>query len=494
MRQAAPDLSEWAALDDEERRRRLARLTPAQRDQLDAILAGAPLRLRDYIRLMWHVVEPETRFVGGFHVDAICEHLTAVSDGQIRRLLITVPPRHTKSLCTSVGWPTWTWTRSASRRFMFASYSSHLSTEHAVLSRRVIDSEWYQARWGDRFQLTTDQNIKTHFENTARGFRISTSVGGSVIGRGADVLVVDDPHSIEDAHSDEVREGVLRWYRQSWYTRQNDPKRSSMVVIMQRVHEKDLAGDLLSTGEYEHLNLPTEYEGDRRKTVIGWADPRTEAGELLCPERFGPDQVREAKRTLGTYGYVSQHQQRPSPPKGGIFNRDWWRFYDERPARFDELIQSWDTTFKDVDTADFCVGQVWGRIGKKFYLLDQVKDQMSFVRALVEIKLLTAKWPEAVRKLVEDSANGPAIVNTLETTIGGIELVSPEGSKVARAFSISPLIEDGDVYLPDPSICPWIGDYIDSFAKFPKGDHDDDVDATTQALRYFSKHVALEIW
>src|SRR5574337_1023176 len=236
--------------------------------EVEAEIAGRTLR--DYLAWMWPIVEPSTPFVPGWHLDAICDHLEAVTRREITRLLITVPPRHGKSLLCSVAWPTWAWTRDPSLRFLCASYASDLSTEHAVLSRRVVESQRYQAAFGDRVILTTDQNIKTFFENTARGYRISTSVGGAATGRGGDFLLVDDPHSLKEIHSDTIRKEVIRWHDQVWSTRLNDPQRGAHVVIMQRGHEEDLAGHLLRQGGYVHLNLPSEYEPTTWTSPLGW--------------------------------------------------------------------------------------------------------------------------------------------------------------------------------------------------------------------------------
>src|SRR5574337_31742 len=294
-------------------------------DEIDAELARRSLRT--YLEWIWPMVEPSTRFIPGWHLDAICEHLEAVTRREIRHLLITVPPRHTKSLICSVAWPTWAWATDPALRFLFASYAADLSTEHAVLSRRVIESARYQAAFGHRVILMTDQNIKTHYENTARGYRISTSVGGSATGRGADHLVVDDPHNLEEISSEAKRSDVIRWHDQVWSTRLNDPERGTRVIIMQRGHEQDLGAHLLTQGGYVHLNLPTEYEPTTWVSPIGWHDPRTEAGDLLNAQRFGPAAIADAKLRLGSYGYAAQHQQHPSPQEGGLIKRQWWRFY-----------------------------------------------------------------------------------------------------------------------------------------------------------------------
>jgi predicted phage terminase large subunit-like protein len=219
-----------------------------------------------------------------------------------------------------------------------------------------------------------------------------------------------------------------------------------------------------------------------------------EAGQPLNPEREGLTELAAMKRDLGTYGWNGQYQQDPTPPTGAVINIGWWRFWKRKgptepgrsiilPSRFDEILQSWDMTFKEKSDTDFVVGQVWGRRGSDKFLLDQIRGRMNFPSTITAIRAMTAKWPRARLKLVEDKANGPAIIDTLRGQIPGLVAVNPMGDKVARAYAVSPDIEAGDVYIPDPSECPWVGDFLSEWTKFPKGDNDDQVDAGTQALK-----------
>jgi predicted phage terminase large subunit-like protein len=285
---------------------------------------------------------------------------------------------------------------------------------------------------------------------------------------------------------------VLDCWDQVMSTRLNDPKSGAMVIVMQRVHENDLAGHVLQQGGYEELKLPAEYEGSQQVTSIGWRDPRTELGELLWPERFGQAEVEALKRTMGSYAAAGQLQQRPSPAAGGILKRHWWKFYREAPRLFSEVIQSWDCAFKDTRTSDFVVGQVWGRNGADKYLLDQVRGRMDCPATIQAVKRLSEKWPQTHAKLVEDKANGPAVIATLKHEIVGLIAVNPEGGKEVRAHAVSPQIEAGNVYLPDPTIAPWIGGFIDECAAFPNGAYDDQVDAMSQALVRLGTHRKLE--
>src|SRR4051794_10057595 len=473
--------------------------------------------LREFIRHAWNIVEPATEFVPGWHLDAICDHLEAVSKGTLRNLLINIPPRHMKSLAVSVFWPCWEWISWPERRWLFSSYAATLSVRDSLKCRRLIDSAWYQGNWGDRFQLTSDQNTKQRFENNKSGYRVATSVGGTATGEGGDRIVVDDPHNVGEAESDLVRRSVLDWWDQVMSTRLNDPKTGSKVIVMQRVHEADLGGHVLEQGGYQHLCLPAESEGPRRATSIGWSDPRTESGELLWPERFGPEEIEGLKRSMGSYAAAGQLQQRPAPAEGGILKRHWWRYWkpagaslppvsvrmpDGQPAsvpaidlplRFDEQLQSWDMAFKDLDSSDFVVGQVWAKNHADRFLLDQVRQRFDFPKTLDAVRMSTRKWPLTHRKLVEDKANGTAVIATLKHEIQGLIAVNPEGGKEARASAVSPQIESGNVYLPHPSIAPWIGAFIDECASFPNAAHDDQVDCMSQALLRWSTRKQVNI-
>ena len=303
--------------------------------------------------------------------------------------------------------------------------------------------------------------------------------------------VIDDPIDPEKATSEAERESVINYWRLQLSTRLMPPDSAACVLIMQRIHERDLTGYLLAdeTG-WEHLCLPME--APTRSTFVFRSGRKVErqAGELLCPQRFGPEAVARLKLSLGSYGASGQLQQSPSPEGGGMLKREWWQFYEMRPAEFDEVIQSWDCTFKETKDSDYVVGQVWGKKGGMFYLLDQVRDRMDFPATVRAIEMLSAKWPGSVAKLVEDKANGPAVISTLRSKIPGLIAVEPRGSKQARASAVSPAIEAKNVWLPSPTLASWIGDFVEECSAFDRGAHDDQVDAMTQALDRFLNSVS----
>jgi len=394
-----------------------------------------------------------------------------------------------------------------STRWLFTSYALTLSLRDAVRSRRVIESAWYQQRWAGRFRLRVDQNAKGRFENDRTGYRLASSVGGSATGEGGDIVVVDDPHNLQEIHSETVREGVLRWWDEVMGSRLNDPKTGGRVIIQQRGHERDLAGHVLAQGGYVHLNLPMEYEPTTYSFHGKRVDPRTTVGELLCAERIGPEEVIDLKLRLGAWAYGGQYQQRPAPAGGNIFKHWWWRYWQPKdlclppvmvqvpdgdllaiapetlPDSFDAQLQSWDMSFKGQADADFVAGQVWGKVGARKYLLDRDHRRMDFVDTQKAVRAMTAKWPRTTTKLVEDTANGPAILASLRQEIPGLVAVKPDGGKEARAAAVSPEIEAGNVYLPHPQLYPWVEAMLHELDVFPAGAYDDDVDALTQALK-----------
>jgi predicted phage terminase large subunit-like protein len=344
------------------------------------------------------------------------------------------------------------------------------------------------------------------FDNNRSGYRLSTSVGGAVTGEGGDRIVCDDPHNVADVASDTIRKSAIDWWDVAMSTRVNDPKTSAMVIIMQRCHQRDLSGHLLEKGNFEHLCLPAEYEGPGRATSIGFSDPRTELGELLWPGQFGSTEIAELKINLGSYAAAGQLQQHPSPAGGGIFKRHWFRYFQPRgmnlppvevrlpdgtltsipaievPHKVDEQLQSWDCAFKDLDTSDYVVGQLWARKGAFFLLGDQFRARTDCPGTVKAVRAMTAEWPATMAILIEDKANGSAVIQMLYHEIRGLLPVSPQGGKVARAQAISPLVEAGNIYLPHPDFAPWVNDFIEECAQFPNGAHDDQVDAMTQAL------------
>lgn len=436
-----------------------------------------------FIKAAWHVLEPATPFKSNWHIDAICEHLENVSRGTIKNLIINVPPRHMKSLLCSVLWPAWEWTFKPSTRWLFTSYSGGLSTRDSTKCRDLIASPWYQSLFGHIFQLKEDQNQKSRFENTRTGHRIATSVGGIATGDGGDRVVADDLHKAQDAYSKADRDFAVKFWKEVMSTRLNDPKTGSKVIVGQRVHIQDVAGEMLKTKDYELLILPAEYDPRIQvSTNIGFKDPRNKECELLWPEHFGAKEVGQLKKELGSMAAAAQLNQNPSLPQGSIVKRDQFKFWKALPDDLTDHCQFWDATFKDTAESDFVVGGYWARKGSSFYLIDVIRAQMNFNSTVQAVLSFSAKHPKAWAIHIEDKANGPAIMNMLNDKLSGLIPFNPQGSKEARFSSVSPLFEAGNVYLPDPENNEWVHDYIEELVNFPVSAHDDQVDMTSMAL------------
>lgn len=479
---------------------------------------------RAFIEAAWPIVVPGSPFIPGRHIDAIAEHMQALADRDIINLIVNVPPRSGKSTLISNMWPCWQWTRMPTERYLFGSYSLDLARDDSNRCRTIIKSEWFRARW-PHIEIREDNDSKGLFENTLMGRRQITSTGGVTTGLGGSALVLDDPHNVLKAESASDRATTLRWTREAFSTRRNPGVMEPVFcVVMQRVHQQDVSGYFLEEGGWEHLCLPMEYEGSKKTTSIGWSDPRTEVGENLWPERWdnpaGKRALAGLKKTLGATGVAGQLQQRPVPRGGGTFKREWLRFwYDgdrpppepvvytkddgtpaEHPQRpLPELealstVQSWDLAFKGLKSSDYVVGQAWcpGK-GKddaaSRYLLAQERGQWDFVATKGAFRRLAADKP-ATTTLVEEKANGAAIIAELKTEITGLIAINPKDSKYARASAVAPLFEAGNVWLPHPKQHPWVEALLDELLLFPRGSYDDQVDALTQALlRMQEKHV-----
>lgn len=450
--------------------------------------------LSEFCKMAWHVLEPATQIKWGWALDAMCEHLEAVHNGQIKRLLMNVPPGMMKSLLTGVFFPAWEWGAggSPSLRYLTTAHKEALALRDNVKCRRLVSSDWYQERWS--VPIASDQNAKGKFENIYTGFRESMSFS-SLTGSRGDRIIIDDPLSVDDAFSQAALEAAQQTFLEAVPSRVNNED-SAIIVIMQRLHERDTSGVILARDlGYEHLMLPMRFEKSRRcSTSIGFTDPRTTEGELLFPERFSKAQVEEMERTMGSYAVAGQFQQRPVPRGGGLFKRDWIQHWDRLPDRFDSTCISWDMTFKDSATSDYVVGQVWGRKGGAFYLIDQFRGQWDFVKTLEQFVAAAKKYPHVTRKLVEDKANGSAIISTLRKHVSGIVPVTPKESKEARASAVTTLWEARNVYLPPADRFPWVeSDFIPELLSFPAGAHDDMVDSATQALSDLSRRSGLSI-
>ena len=341
---------------------------------------------------------------------------------------------------------------------------------------------------GRSVQLASDQNVKGEFQNTQRGVMIATSIGGSITGKGGDRIIVDDLHNPQQAESDAQRETALTYFRHTLSTRLDNKKTGAIVVVMQRLHERDLSALCQDLG-FTHVCLPAEAETRTEILFPVRADLDARTRRSAWPAREGRAELDTQKRMLGSVVYAGQYQQQPAPAGGSIFQRDWFRYYDELPPGLEDYAQSWDMSFKDKPDNDYVVGLVAGRRGADIYLIDRVKGQWGFSESCRQVEALRRRYPESPTILIEDAANGPAIIDALHHRVSGIIAVQPEGGKLARAHAAQPSVEAGNVYLPNPRpdgrLMPereWVDDFLHQLTVFPNGAHDDDVDAFTQLL------------
>ena len=475
-----------------------------------------------FLKSAWKYIDPAP-FTDGWHLDAIAEHLEAVADGQIRRLIINMPPRHCKSILLSVAFPAWVWAQSTvgpisgpGVPFLYASYADKLSLRDSVKCRRLIESKWYQQRWGSRYQLTTDQNTKSRFANDKGGERLITSIGAGVTGEGGNCIIIDDPNAANDISSEATMESTIEWWTTTMPSRPNDPETCAWIVIQQRLAENDLTGHILEheADGWTHLCLPGRYEPERSfHTVIGWKDPRTEPGDLLWPERFSDAALKRLETVMGPYTFAGQIQQRPEPKGGGIIKREWWKLWEyESYPPMDFVLATLDTAFTEDEMNDPSGMIIWGIFSGDVKAattrvvahdgspqrMDQTYSEFAphvmcmfawtarlQIHELVEKVAKTCTSMKVDLLLIENKASGISVAQEIRRLYWrerfGVELFDPKSQdKVARLYSVQHLFAEGIIYGPDR---PWMDSVITQVGQFPKGKHDEFVDLTSMGLR-----------
>lgn len=445
----------------------------------------------DFIDLAWHLVEPGTPYKANWHIEAICEHLEAVLSGQVKTLVISIPPGCMKSLTCSVFFGPAAWIKYPQAKIINASFSEPNMKRDALRSRNIIDSRFYQERWGDKFKKREDSWTLKRFDNDKGGFRYYATVEGAVTGEHGHVHVIDDPIKAAEGQNpnSEALITCIDWFTGTMSTRFASGFVNATVLIMQRLSQMDLAGYVLSKElDATHLMLPQLYDSKRKCTTsIGFSDPRTEEGELLFPQVQNEERVEKLRRDLGVRGFEAQEQQNPLPEDGNLIKKAWTqhRYKQGDIPRNARYIQSWDCAFEGKETSDYVVGQVWAMSGSRMYLVDQLREKLDFVETKKAIKAMSKKWPKAYTKIIEKKANGAAVIASLKRTIGGIVEYNPTESKGARLFSVSDAWEAGDVWLPRDEDKPWVEITVAEHTGFPNASYDDTVDAAVQAIKHF---------
>src|SRR5712675_2133435 len=433
-------------------------------------------------------LNPQAAFLPNWHIEVIAAKLAAVRAGRIRRLIINLPPRHLKSLLASIAFPAWCLGHDPSAQILCVSYAQDLADKLARDCRSIMMSPWYQ--WIFRTRLALHRHAVQEFVTTRQGYRLATSNGGVLTGRGADIILIDDPLKPEEALSDAQRQIANDWYDHTLYSRQNDKQHGVIVIIMQRLHEDDLIGHVLAQEPWGVLSFPAiaeTDEGHRIETIWGPRCFRRRRGEALHPDREPLDTLDRIRRTIGEYNFAGQYQQSPAPLGGGLVKAEWFKRYreNERPERFDRIVQSWDTANKATELSDFSACTTWGVSGKHLFLLGVFRRRLEYPalkRAVHEQQSLF----DATEVLIEDKASGTQLIQELiEDGCHGVTRYQPTIEKIMRLHAQTGMIHNGFVHIPETA--PWLAEYLHEMTVFPKGKHDDQVDSTAQFLDWYKK-------
>lgn len=475
---------------------------------LDAVKEARKMRqaeesLADFAIQAWHILEPSTELKWGWAMEAICDHLEAVTRGEVKRLLMNVPPGSMKSLLTGVLWPAWEWGPKglASKRFLSTAHKQDLAVRDNMKCRRLIQSEWYQSRWP--ITITGDQNAKTKFENNKTGFREAMAFT-SMTGSRGDRVILDDPLSVDDANSEAALLAAESTFREALPTRVNNDE-SAIVVIMQRLHEKDTSGIILAEKlPYVHLMLPMRFESTRRCSNQIFTDPRKTEGELLFPERFPEQTVTELEKTLGEYATAGQLQQRPSPAGGGILKVSHFQLWPtniDLPS-FEYVVQSVDPAYTEKTTGDPSAFTAWGVFthkGKRgAMLLDAWADHMGYPQLRAKLveewhatygKSDSRKGKKADALLIEQKASGQSLIQDLRQANLPAVPYLPTSDKISRAHQVAPILELDCLWLPESrneggKPVTWAREFLKQVEQFPNAEHDDYVDSLSQCIIY----------
>ncbi len=486
------------------------------------------MSLAEFVKAAWHIIEPGQQYIHGFHIDFICAHLEAITDGELNddgtfynRLLVNVPPGTMKSLLIGVFWPAWEWgpRNMPHMRYVCASHSLDLAIRDSLRMRRLVTSEWYQFHWGDRVKITGDQNAKAKFETTATGFRQACAFTG-ITGYRGDRVIVDDPHSVDDANSDAKRKTATDLFKEAVTSRLNNPDRSAIVVVMQRLHEADVSGIILDNDMgYDHIMLPMRFDPNRAcVTRLGYADPREFDGELLFPDRFPLHVVERDEAAMGPYATAGQYAQSPEPRGGGIVKDVWWKLWDkpEYPG-IEYIVASLDTAYTTKSENDPSALTIWGvfsasgdqastrmvdRYGRpiesatavqsealgatsKVMLMYAWQDKLEIGELVVKVEEICTRMRVDLL-LIENKAAGHSVAQEIRRVYNsakfGVQMYDPKTlDKVARLYSIQHIFSEGMVYAPNKD---WAEMVIRQTSSFPRGAHDDLVDTVALGLKH----------
>jgi len=443
-----------------------------------------------FLRKCFETLNPGTVFQDSEHLRVLASRLSDVAEGKTKRLIINLPPRSLKSIAASVALVAWYLGHNPSAEVICASYASDLSAKFAFDCRKIMTSPWYEAIFPTR--VDRKKSAASNFLTVQGGARLAASVGGGVTGRGADLIVIDDPAKPDEMMSEVQRENVKNWFRSTIYSPLNNKAEARIVVAMQRLHVEDLTGSLLRDGgeKWEHLKLPARAEQDEMFVYQTASGPKTyvrKAGELLQPARESDETLAQTRAALGAYLFAAQYQQEPMLPDGNLVNINWFPRYTEVPQKFDRIFQSWDTASTASELNSFSVCTTWGVKGKHIYLIGVYRKHVEYPdlkRAVHEQARLHR--PQVI--VVEDKSSGIALLQELRREgVYSVKAFKPDKDKTIRMRAQTALMEQGQVWLPKEA--PWLAAYEMELMLFPYAQHDDQADSTSQALAYWQEQL-----
>jgi predicted phage terminase large subunit-like protein len=439
-----------------------------------------------FMERSFYELNPDAKFFPNWHIERVASELEACWRGETKRLIICVPPRSLKSHCTSIAFPAWLLGQNPSAQIICASYGQDLANKLALDCRTLMNSALYRKVFSTR--LSNQKQAISEFMTDAHGFRLATSVGGVLTGRGGDYLIIDDPLKPDEALSETQRNAVNDWYQHTLYSRLNNKSTGCVVLIMQRLHEDDLVGHLVEQGGWKLLSFPAIAVKDELHTIktrYGTRKVQRRAGEALHPERE-PLEVLAAIRSIqGEYNFSGQYQQEPTPLGGGMVKLAWFKTYKvgETPAKFDMVLQSWDTAVKATELSDYSVCTTWGKKENNLYLLHVLRRRLEYPELKRAVREQAIRFG-AKTILIEDKSSGAQLIQELlREGLHAVTRYEPKDDKTMRLHSVTSMIENGFVHLPDQA--EWLAEYVHEMISFPKGKFNDQCDSTSQALDWF---------
>ena len=442
--------------------------------------------LSSFIHRTFQTVTPGTPYLHNWHIDAMAHVLERCYQGEIRRLIITLPPRSLKSIAVSVAYVASVLGRDPTRNIICVSYAQDLATKHAIDTRAVIEADWYRKAFpGTR--IDPGKNTQSEIATTKRGGRLAVSVGGSLTGRGGSLLIIDDPHKAEEGNSEVKLAAAWDWYRTTLASRLDNKQADTIILIQQRLHENDLAGHLLETGEWHHLNLPAIAEHAETVPTGPNSNHIRAPGDVLHAEREPLAVLNATKEELGSYAFAAQYQQQPAPMGGGVIKWEWFKRYDVAPEKegSDRIVQSWDTASKAETMHDYSVCTTWLVKNHDLYLLHVSRARLEMPDLKRKVVQMAEHW-QADSVLIEDKGAGTQLIQDLrrESSLRIVEIV-PKDDKVTRVLGITSIIEGGRVWIPTEA--HWLADFHNELIRFPRAKHDDQVDSVSQLLHWTRK-------